>query len=81
MEITAVSHFIQDPDNFWIIFALAIFLIFDGLVLGYLVKKGFIQSPLAKQQKTNFTKTLLTLSSFMTAIAGVLLLIWIFFLQ
>ena len=70
METSEITLFILNPNNFWIVLGVGIFLIIDGVALRYLIAKNYLKTAKSSQKKTDVAHKLLSLSSVLTAIMG-----------
>ncbi len=67
MQASDITMFIQSPENFWVILGLGLFLIMDGVVLGYLINNNYLKT---RKKKTSFSHKLLLTSAMLTAVMG-----------
>ena len=81
MEASEITAFIQNADNFWIVIALGIFLIIDGIGLRYLINKNFLNTAKNTKKKTNFAHKLLLTSAVLTAIMGIIIIASAFYFR
>jgi len=81
MESSEITAFIQNPENFWIVVGLGIFLIIDGIGLRYLISKNYLNTAKTPQKKTNFAHKMLLTSAMLTAIMGAIIIATAFYFR